>query len=102
MPAIDRIHRVVTAPCTIAMLITAACGGCAAVVMIAVDAIEFHSIASFVAGCAADGTGPVTVTSVVTIPVIAAAKHQRPAWPLPSKHDSLPLFASSSTLLPRP
>jgi hypothetical protein len=55
------------------MLITAAWGGCAAVVMIAVDAIAFHSIASFVAGCAADGTGPVTVTSMVTIPVIAAA-----------------------------
>jgi hypothetical protein len=84
------------------MLITAACGGCAAVVMIAVDAIEFHSIASFVAGCAADGTGPVTVTSVVTIPVIAAASnsglrgHFRRSM-IPSR-----LFASSSTLLPRP
>jgi hypothetical protein len=54
------------------MLITAAWGGCAAVVMIAVDAIAFHSIASFVADCAADGTGPVTVTSVVTIPVTTA------------------------------
>jgi hypothetical protein len=55
------------------MLITAAWGGCAAVVMIAVDAIAFHSIASFVASCAADGPGPVIITSVVTIPVIAAA-----------------------------
>jgi hypothetical protein len=55
------------------MLITAACGGCAAVAMIAVDAIPFHSTAAFVAARAAGSNGPVTVITVVAIADITVA-----------------------------
>jgi hypothetical protein len=44
-----------TAPCTIAKLSGATCGGCPAVDMIEVEAIAFQSVAALPAGCAPAG-----------------------------------------------
>lgn len=80
------------------MLITAACGGCAAVAMIAVDAIAFQSTAAFVAACAADGIGPVTVISVVAIADITVASTSDLRGHIRRTFMTAPLLASRSTL----